>query len=72
MLTKFFFVKPKAFNLLVHVGLRLAEHILALPVTGRIITSVLQYSNIYVNILHAIRNMPVCRIVTARVDVREM
>jgi len=38
-------MKPKAINLL--VVLRLAEHILALPVTGLVITtSVLQYSNI--------------------------
>ena len=37
--------KPKAINLL--IVLRLAEHVLALPVTGLIITtSVLQYSNI--------------------------
>ena len=38
-------MKRKAINLL--VVLRLAEHILALPVTGLIITtSVMQYSNI--------------------------
>jgi len=37
--------KPKAIN--ISVVLRLAEHILALPVTGLIITtSVLQYGNI--------------------------
>jgi len=48
------------------VVLRLAEHILALPVTGLVkTTSVLQYSNIIVNILRAICNMPICHIVTA-------
>ena len=60
-----FCMKPKAINLV--VVLRLAEHILALPVTGLITTtSLLQYSNI-MNILHAVCNMPDCRTVTALV-----
>ena len=62
--------KPKAINLL--VVLRLAEHILSLPVTGLLITSsvCIAIQQYIVSISHSINNMPICCIVTVLLHIR--